>query len=70
MKQKISLNLRRLKGLRVEKNLSQEEMANLIGMSPSSYQRKESGVNQFLLLEAHAISLVLNKEIKDIFFTN
>lgn len=70
MKQKIKLNLRRLKGLRVEKGLSQEDMAKLIGMPHSSYQRKESGKNQFLLTEAYSISIVLNKEIRDIFFTN
>ena len=42
------INLKRLKGLRVENDLSQEDMAKLIGISSSSYQRKESGENQFL----------------------
>lgn len=64
------INLKRLKGLRVENDLSQEDMAKLIGISSSSYQRKESGENQFLLIEADRIAKVLKKDIRDIFFTS
>lgn len=64
------INLKRLKGLRVENDLSQEDMAKLIGISSSSYQRKESGENQFLLIEADKIAKVLKKDIRDIFFTS
>lgn len=63
------INLKRLKGLRVENDLSQDDMAKLIGISSSSYQRKESGDNQFLLIEADKIARILKKDIKDIFFT-
>lgn len=63
------INLKRLKGLRIENDLSQKDMAKLIGISCSSYQRKESGENQFLLTEADKIAKVLKKEIRDIFFT-
>ena len=61
--------LRRLKGLRVEKGLTQKEMASLIGMPSSSYSRKENGDNQFTLKEAYKISQVLEKTIDEIFFT-
>lgn len=64
------INLKRLKGLRVENDLSQEDMAKLIGMSCSSYQRKESGDNQFLLMEADTIAQILKRDIRDIFFTS
>ena len=64
------INLKRLKGLRVENDLSQEDMAKLIGISSSSYQRKESGDNQFLLTEADKIAQILKKDIRDIFFTS
>ena len=61
--------LRRLKGLRVEKGLTQKEMASLIGMPSSSYSRKENGDNQFTLQEAYKISQVLEKTVDEIFFT-
>ena len=62
--------LRRLKGLRVEKRLTQKQMASLIGMPGSSYSRKENGDNQFTLKEAYKISQVLEKTIDEIFFYN
>ena len=62
--------LRRLKGLRVEKGLTQKQMASLIGMPGSSYSRKENGDNQFTLQEAYKISQVLEKTIDEIFFYN
>ena len=62
------MNLKRLKGLRAEHDLSQEEMAKLIGISLSSYQRKETGESQFSLNEAYKISQIFNKNIYEIFF--
>lgn len=62
--------LRRLKGLRVEKGLTQLQMSSLIGMPSSTYQRKECGETQFSLKEAYKISQIFGKTIEEIFFTN
>lgn len=64
----IDLKLNRLRGLRVEMELSQEQMAKLVGISNSSYQRKESGESPFLLTEAYKLSKILGKTIDEIFF--
>ena len=64
------INLNRLKGLRVENGFTQKEMAKRINMPEATYQKKESGETQFLLIEADKIARVFQKDIKDIFFTN
>ncbi|WP_195251821.1 helix-turn-helix transcriptional regulator [Romboutsia sp. 1001713B170207_170306_H8] len=64
------INLNRLKGLRVENGFTQKEMAKKINMPEATYQKKESGETQFLLIEADKIAKVFQKDIKDIFFTN
>lgn len=60
--------LRRLKGLRVEKGLTQKDLSSLIGMPISTYARKESGDTQFTLKEAYKISVILGKTVEEIFF--
>lgn len=66
----MKLNLKRLKGLRAEHDLSQEEMAKLIRISSSSYQRKETGESQFLLIEAYRIADIFDMSIDEIFLTS
>lgn len=61
-------NINRLRGLRVEKQLNQAEMAILMDSSPSSYQRIESGQKKILLEEAYKASKILGKSIEEIFF--
>lgn len=63
------MNLNKLRGLRGEKRYTQEDMANLIGISNSSYQRKENGITQFTANEIIKIAEVLQVDISDIFFT-
>ena len=63
------INLRRLKGIRVEQNLTQEELAKLIKMPISTYRRKENGESSITLDEAFKISKILGKNIEEIFFT-
>ena len=64
------INLRKLRGLRVEKNYTQEKLANTVNIPISTYRKKESGESPFKLEEAYEISKVLGKEIESIFFTN
>lgn len=61
------INLRRLKGIRVEQNLTQEELAKLIKMPISTYRRKENGESSITLDEAFKISKILGKNIEEIF---
>ena len=64
------VNLRRLKGLRVEHDLTQEEFACWIEMPISTYRKKESGTSPIQLEEAYKISQILGKSIEEIFFKN
>ena len=43
------INLRRLRGLRVEHDLTQEEFASWIGMPISTYRKKELGLSPLQL---------------------
>lgn len=61
------LNLRRLRGIRVEKDLTQEDMAKKLNISLSSYQNKENGHTKFTLDEALKISEMVKLKIEDIF---
>ncbi|WP_418223530.1 helix-turn-helix transcriptional regulator [Clostridium isatidis] len=61
------INLRRLKGIRVEQNLTQEELAKLIKMPISTYRRKENGESPITLDEAFKISKILGKNVEEIF---
>ena len=62
------INLRRLRGLRVEHDLTQKEFASWIGMPISTYRKKELGVSPIQLEEAYKISQLLGESIEDIFF--
>lgn len=64
------INLRRLKGLRVEYDLTQEEFASWIGMPISTYRKKELGLSPIQLEEAYKISQLFGESIEDIFFNN
>lgn len=62
------MTLNKLKGLRAEQGFSQEDMSKLIGISLSSYQRKENGENQFTLREAYKIAQIFRRDLSEIFF--
>lgn len=59
---------RKLKAARVEIGLTQIELAEIIGMSASTYQKKEQGKTQFTIKEATKIAEVLKRKPEEIFF--
>ena len=61
----------KLKKLRVERNVSAEEMSKILGLeTKAAYYKKESGNVKFSLLEAKRISDFFNIPIEEIFFSN
>ncbi len=61
------MNLAKLKGLRVEKGLTQKEFADAIGMPLSTYCSKEQGKSDFKVEEVNIICAFFQVESK-IFF--
>lgn len=59
----------RLKVARMEKGLTQKEMAHAIGMPYTTYIQKENGLYDFRELEIIKICDVLGKNVTDLFFT-
>lgn len=59
----------RLKVARMEKGLTQKEMADAIGMPYTTYIQKENGLYDFRELEIIKVCEVLGKNITDLFFT-
>jgi len=57
----------KLKGARVEKGLTQEDIAKMIGISTYSYLMKENGKRDFTLTEMKKICEILDKELSEIF---
>lgn len=62
--------LRNLKGYRAKHNITQEEIANKLGISVVAYRNKENGHTQFTLSEVKTISDLFKANIKDIFFND
>nr|WP_123053108.1 helix-turn-helix transcriptional regulator [Clostridium sp. JN-1] len=60
----------KLKGLRVEHNLKQSDIAKKIGIAESTYNRKENGYTDFSATEMYKISKVFKKDPAFIFFDN
>ena len=58
----------KLIGKRNEKGISQQKMANLLGISKNNYYLKEKGKLDFNLVEVQKILKILNCEYNDIFF--
>lgn len=65
----VKVNLNKLRGLRAELGLTQEEIADKIGISKHSYNRKERGVRKFTLVEAKKLADLFGLSIEEIFFT-
>lgn len=53
--------------LRKDANLTQKEIADMIGISDSAYSRKESGESSFKDFEMFKIREIFKKPIDDIF---
>lgn len=54
----------KLKGYRVMANLTQKDMANVIGMHYTSYNSKESQKTQFTLSEMKRIQAVISEKLE------
>lgn len=61
---------KKLKILRVNLGLTQEEFAKFIDIPLSTYRKKENGESKFTLDEAYRISKIANGTIEEIFFAN
>jgi putative transcriptional regulator len=59
-----------LKALRAKHDLSQEEIGELIGMTVTTYNRKENGLREFTLSEAGKLSDLFGVKIEQIFFVD
>ena len=67
------MNSNKLKGARVAKGLTQQQMSNKLGMTIKTYNRKELGLVEFNRKEVLDISSVLElslQEVNEIFFGN
>lgn len=53
--------------LKEERNLTNKEMAELLGITPLQYRKKEKGETQFKLNEMLKISDFFGKTLDDIF---
>ena len=61
-KEKLYMNFDKLKGKMKEKHISQEEMAQKIGITQQSFNQKINAKRQFTIEEAIIISIVLSLE--------
>lgn len=57
----------KLKGKRVEKGLTQTDIAKLLNMATSTYNFKENGKAEFSMTECIAIMKILDCKFEDIF---
>lgn len=58
----------KLREIREEKGLLQEDMAKLLGISLCNYSKKESGIIKVSIIEAKLIADFFGKTIEEIFF--
>ena len=59
--------LLKLRGKRVEKGYTQEDIANRLGLSLNAYVLKERGVREFKMSEINLILELLECKYEDIF---
>ena len=60
----------KLKGLLVEKNITQQELAQILKISVSTLNFKINGKSDFSVTEAKKVSNFLGKTIEEIFIIN
>lgn len=58
---------RKLQEFRLKKGYSQEEIADLLGMTQPNYSRKENGITRIFRQEWEFMAKKLNIDIEDIF---
>ncbi len=57
----------KLKGLRAERMVTQFDIANVLGVSTATYNRKENGVGRFDANEIAVLVSYFNVKFEDIF---
>ena len=60
----------KLKGILVEKNITQQELAQILKISVSALNFKINGKSDFSVTEAKRVSNILEKTIEEIFIVN
>lgn len=60
----------RLKGLMVERSITQQDLAQILEISVSTLNFKINGKSDFTIVEAKKVSKILEKGIEDIFSTD
>ena len=60
----------KLKQIRQESDLTQEELADLLGLTRQAYSHKENGKRKFTLEEALIIADTFGLKVEEIFLTN
>ena len=63
----ISPQLEKIKHLREAKNITQSEMAEMLGIHKDTYIMKENGISKMYINELFKIILILNCKVDDIF---
>lgn len=61
----------KLRGKMAEKRCTAENLANYLGINPSTLHRKMSGISEFTRSEIQQIAMLLGlsmQDVKDIFF--
>ena len=67
------MNLKKLRLARLERELSQKDLAKKIGVHELTYSRKERGQREFTRTEIDNLAAALdltNSEVNEIFFDN
>jgi DNA-binding XRE family transcriptional regulator len=59
-----------LKALRVKQQLKQQQVAELLGIAETTYNRKENGFSEFTIKEAIKLGEIFSINPGEIFFTN
>lgn len=57
-----------LKNVRLERKLTVDEIAEQLGITPSSYYKIEAGIRNPSIYLARRIAILLNKNIEQLFF--
>lgn len=60
----------KIKAVREEKHLTQEDIAHIIGTSTVNYSKKEAGSVRFSLEEARKLAVFFELSIEELFFAN
>ena len=57
-----------IKSLRELHDLTQEQIAQKLGISKQAYFKKENGITEFTISEAKNLSEIFGKSVEEIFF--